>query len=154
MNRLIPFYNKMPLEGIIPSEPQQVTTTNISYVFNLTQQATTAPPLQQKFGEVNTGMMYLGSKALPQIETIDLIKRTLTAEEKETFLEELLLRSIQAVRTGKSEYVDELRQTILSWEYTALVKSDDDYVKEIESLREEIKSDPSPGIEWREILRR
>ncbi|SHH31932.1 hypothetical protein SAMN02745221_02145 [Thermosyntropha lipolytica DSM 11003] len=104
--------------------------------------------------EVNTGMGYsVQGKVLPQKDIIGLIKNVLTAEEKEELLQELLFRAIEVVETGKSEYIDALRQVLIAWEYTAMVKSDDKFVRELEETREEIKNDPEPGVAWREFLR-
>ncbi len=93
------------------------------------------------------------SKILPNKESIDTIMSALTAEEKEEFLHELLHASMKVVLSVEPEYVEALRQLLVAWEYTAEIAANPELARDIEETREEVESDQSPGIEWRELLR-
>ena len=123
-------------------------------VINVLAQASTAVS-QHINREVNTGMGYsVQNKPLPQNIDIDLINKTLTTGEKEEVLKDIVLSAITVVKTGKSEYIDALRQVLVAWESTIIVKSDHEFVLKLEEIREEVKKDPTPGIAWKELLRR
>ncbi len=83
----------------------------------------------------------------------DLIKTTLSLEEKEEFLFELFPLVVQVVKTGGEKHIDALRQLLIAWEYTAMIKSDKEFVRELGEIEKEIKNDPVPGVAWREVLR-
>lgn len=104
--------------------------------------------------EVNTNMPYsTESKLLPQKENIDMILSALDVEEKEEFLHELLRVSMQVVTTGKAEYIEALRQSIVAWEYIAEIAANPEMAKDIDETREETINDQLPGVEWRDLLR-
>ncbi|MHB8917308.1 MAG: hypothetical protein ACYC4H_04740 [Desulfocucumaceae bacterium] len=92
-------------------------------------------------------------KVLPERRSIEVILRSLSPEEVKEFLRELYDVAVIAVRDGKSENIDELRTTLLSWEYTAIVKNNEDYRTELENATREIEEDEEPGVSWREFLR-
>jgi len=82
----------------------------------------------------------------------DIIFQVLSPKEKDNFLRELYNVALNVVRTEKSEYIEEMRLILLSWEYTAAVKSNKDFLDELEATIKEIDEDHSPGVDWRELL--
>lgn len=92
-------------------------------------------------------------RPLPERKSIDTILAVLTPADKEELLKELYDNAVIAVRTGRYEDLDRLRQCLLAWEYTAHVKADKDFLKTIEELRNEVINDSTSGVDWRELLR-
>lgn len=132
------------------SSPQ---ASHTSVVINY-YQASTATYSQYTQGvSCEMGRSAQDDASLTYNESIDLIKAALSADEKEEFLEELYFYASQAVETCKQEYIAALNQVLKAWRYTAMVKSNKDFLRKIEDLGEEIKSDPAPGVPWKEALR-
>lgn len=154
MNRLSQVYDIIKLDsGRERSYATESKSATLIYV-ETNFKASTAITYQQNFSEVSTEMIYSPqNKSIPQAGLVDLAKRVFTAEEKEEFLEELLSIAIQTVKSGKAEYIEALRQTLLAWEYTALIKSDTAFLCQLEVARSEVLNDPSQGIGWRDLLR-
>ena len=93
------------------------------------------------------------AEVTPEVDSIKTMLQALSPEEKDEFLQELYIAVTGTLKSEDSESAEQIRQILLSWEYTAIVKSNGEFVEQLDRDGQEVKADDSPGTDWRELLK-
>lgn len=90
-------------------------------------------------------------KIYPKRDSLRIIMETLNSSEKEKMLEDLYNTSVMAVKNPRPEFIEALRQILVAWEYTAILKTDLNFLSKLEEQQEDAIKNTS-GKDWREVI--
>lgn len=141
-------YSGSSADDTYPSSSVPTASTGDTYIFNNTTVINQVDPYSA-FDRRD-----IMERVLPERESIRDIIQALSPGEKDDMLKELFNIAVMVVKVGTQDYIEALRQVLVSWEYSAIIKNNNGFLEFLDSTKKEIEEDDSPGVEWRELLGR